>query len=168
MSEDDRNANALSHSALTTATFAIGNALNNEPIKVLGCVMTCLLIVAWATVFSVMIRAVVKKDILWPQKQEDREEGGWRAHPHEKQACDTRSCDPLSQTPTTTSRRRMIDPEDTDAETEQTPGDGPVEPREVEDTDLKESENTNLPVIAENLIDQSVRGRGPKRSDDIV
>lgn len=25
-----------------------------------------------------MIRAVVVKDILWPQKQEDREEGGWK------------------------------------------------------------------------------------------
>ena len=25
-----------------------------------------------------MIRAVILKDVLWPQKQEDREEGGWR------------------------------------------------------------------------------------------
>jgi hypothetical protein len=25
-----------------------------------------------------MIRAVILKDILWPQKQEDRDEGGWK------------------------------------------------------------------------------------------
>lgn len=28
-----------------------------------------------------MIRAVILKDILWPQKQEDRDEGGWKTEP---------------------------------------------------------------------------------------
>lgn len=27
--------------------------------------------------FTMMIRAVVLKQILWPQKQEDKDEGGW-------------------------------------------------------------------------------------------
>ena len=39
--------------------------------------MACLLVVAWAAVFIIMIRAVLAKDVLWPQKQEDRDEGGW-------------------------------------------------------------------------------------------
>lgn len=39
-----------------------------------------------------MIRAVVNKDILWPQKQEDREEGGWKKHASEAKVCDLRRC----------------------------------------------------------------------------
>jgi len=75
------------NTALTSATFAIARALNNRPIRIIGCTMTCLLVCAWAAIFSLMIHAVVKKDILWPQKQEDREEGGWKKHPDEKMVC---------------------------------------------------------------------------------
>ena len=32
----------------------------------------------WFFVVSMMIRAVVLKHVLWPQKQEDRDEGGWK------------------------------------------------------------------------------------------
>lgn len=56
--------------------------------------MAALLICGWLTVFVVMIRAVILKDILWPQKQEDREEGGWKAQRDEIQACDPRDCTP--------------------------------------------------------------------------
>lgn len=83
--------NALSdyRSVLTldvqTATFAVGKALNNTPIKILGCVMTCLLICVWMFVFGMMIRAVACKQILWPQKQEDRDEGGWLRNAQEGQ-----------------------------------------------------------------------------------
>nr|POF04232.1 malic acid transport protein [Quercus suber] len=66
------------NTALTTATFAVGKALNNQPIKIIGCVMSGLLVLAWLIIFSMMIRAVILKDILWPQKQEDRVEGGWK------------------------------------------------------------------------------------------
>jgi tellurite resistance protein TehA-like permease len=67
------------NTALTTATFAIAKALNNNrPIRYIGCGMTILLVVAWCMVFGMMIRAVVIKQILWPQKQEDRTEGGWK------------------------------------------------------------------------------------------
>jgi tellurite resistance protein TehA-like permease len=66
------------NTALCTATFAIAKALDSRAIKILGCVMTCVLILIWLTVFVCMIRAVLIKDILWPQKQEDREEGGWK------------------------------------------------------------------------------------------
>ena len=66
------------NTALVTATFAVAKALNNQPIRIFGCVLTCLLILTWIFVFAMMIRAVRAKQILWPQKQEDRDEGGWR------------------------------------------------------------------------------------------
>ncbi|KAF2153223.1 hypothetical protein K461DRAFT_137329 [Myriangium duriaei CBS 260.36] len=62
---------------LQTGTFAVGLALHSKPIQVLGCVFTILLVLTWISVFVMMIRAVHLKQILWPQKQEDREEGGW-------------------------------------------------------------------------------------------
>ncbi|KAI7202216.1 hypothetical protein KC352_g19125, partial [Hortaea werneckii] len=62
------------------------------PIRILGCVMTILLVIAWMAIFIMMIRAVIVKDILWPQKQEDRAEGGWKIHPEEKSVCDPRRC----------------------------------------------------------------------------
>ncbi|KAF2178862.1 hypothetical protein K469DRAFT_717834 [Zopfia rhizophila CBS 207.26] len=66
------------NTALTTATFAIAKALDgNKPIQYVGCAMTIMLIVTWFFVFGMMIRAVVLRQILWPQKQEDRTEGGW-------------------------------------------------------------------------------------------
>lgn len=65
-----------------TATFAVARALDHcRPIRILGCVLTCLLVAGWFFVFGMMIRAVVLKDILWPQKQEDRDEGGWKTEP---------------------------------------------------------------------------------------
>lgn len=66
------------NTALCTATFAIAKALDSRAINILGCVMTCVLICIWVTVSVCMVRAVVVKDILWPQKQEDRDEGGWK------------------------------------------------------------------------------------------
>ena len=81
------------NTALTSSTFAVGKALQNRPINILGCVMTCLLILAWMAILGMMVHAVVVKDILWPQKQEDREEGGWEKDPEEKTVCDPLDCD---------------------------------------------------------------------------
>lgn len=67
------------NTALTTATFAVAKALNdNKAINVLGCVLTVGLIILWFIVFGMMIRAVWIGQILWPQKQEDRDEGGFQ------------------------------------------------------------------------------------------
>lgn len=82
--------------ALTTATFAIAEALDNKPIAILGCVMTCLVIVVWFAVFILMVRAVIEKDILWPQRQEDRAEGGWQTHSARPSACNGRTGSPIS------------------------------------------------------------------------
>lgn len=66
------------NTALITATFAIGKAFNSKAIQIIGCVMTPILIIVWILVFAMMIRAIVLKQILWPQKGEDKDEGGYK------------------------------------------------------------------------------------------
>jgi Voltage-dependent anion channel len=65
------------NTALTTATFAIAKAFNSPAIAIIGCVMTCLLILTWFFVVFMMFRAVYLHQILWPQKGEDKNEGGF-------------------------------------------------------------------------------------------
>ena len=66
------------NTALTTATFAVSQALGGQRgIEIVGCVMTVVLVLTWFWVFGMMMRAVLLKQILWPQMQEDRNEGGW-------------------------------------------------------------------------------------------
>lgn len=66
------------NTALVTATFAIGKAFDSTEIKVLGCVMTVLLVVVYLFVLIMMVRAIVLGHILWPQQGEDKNEGGFR------------------------------------------------------------------------------------------
>lgn len=65
------------NTALITSTFAIGNAFNSKPIQIIGCAMTPILVGVWIFVVFMMIRAIVLKQILWPQKGEDKDEGGF-------------------------------------------------------------------------------------------
>ena len=74
------------NSALIAATFAIGEAFESDGIKWIGCVMTALLTALWVFVFGAMIRAILKKQVLWPQKQEDRDEGGFKSPPPMKRS----------------------------------------------------------------------------------
>jgi len=66
------------NTALVTSTFAIGKAFECRAIQIVGCVMTPILICVWFFVIGMMIRAIVLKQILWPQKGEDKDEGGFR------------------------------------------------------------------------------------------
>lgn len=66
------------NTALVTSTFAIGKAFNSKAIQIIGCVMTVILIVVWFLVVIMMVRAIKLKQILWPQKGEDRDEGGFK------------------------------------------------------------------------------------------
>jgi tellurite resistance protein TehA-like permease len=66
------------NTALVTATFAIGKAFSNTPIEILGLVMTIFLLMMYIFVCYMMIRAVRVRHILWPQKGEDKDEGGFR------------------------------------------------------------------------------------------
>ncbi|KAL9126831.1 MAG: hypothetical protein Q9217_004182 [Psora testacea] len=67
------------NTALVTSTFAIGEAFESRAIKMLGCIMTPILIAVWFGVVGLMIRAIILKQILWPQKGEDKDEGGFKA-----------------------------------------------------------------------------------------
>lgn len=67
------------NTALITSTFAIGRAFNSRAIQVIGCVMTPILVGVWFFVVIMMIRAIILKQILWPQKGEDKDEGGFLA-----------------------------------------------------------------------------------------
>lgn len=66
------------NTALVTSTFAIAKSFQSKPIQILGCVMTGILIAVWFFVVGMMIRAIILKQILWPQKGEDRDEGGFK------------------------------------------------------------------------------------------
>ena len=63
--------------ALTSATLRIGEAFQSKAIQWIGCVMTVLLIIVWFFVVSMMIRAIILKQIMWPELGEDRREGGF-------------------------------------------------------------------------------------------
>ncbi|KAL2803213.1 C4-dicarboxylate/malic acid transporter [Aspergillus granulosus] len=65
------------NTALITSTFAIGNAFSCKPILIIGCVMVVALLLMYAFVVYMMIRAIVLRHILWPQKGEDKDEGGF-------------------------------------------------------------------------------------------
>ena len=83
--------------ALTTATFAIGKALDSRPIRIFGCALAILVVMIWFSVFTLMIRAVIKKDILWPQRQEDKDEGGWKRDSAQTPVCGVSGCLTTSQ-----------------------------------------------------------------------
>ena len=67
------------NTALITSTFAIGKAFNSRAIQIVGCVMTPTLVAIWLAVVGMMFRAIILKQILWPQKGEDKDEGGFKA-----------------------------------------------------------------------------------------
>ena len=69
------------NTALIAATFAIGEAFDSSAIRWVGCALTLILIPLWFFVFGAMLRAIVQKQVLWPQKQEDRDEGGFKSPP---------------------------------------------------------------------------------------
>lgn len=66
------------NTALVTATFAIGGAFSSRIINIIGCVLTVLLFITYFFVVFMMIRAIKLRHILWPQKGEDRDEGGFK------------------------------------------------------------------------------------------
>lgn len=67
--------------ALITATFGVGKAFDVPAIEWIGCAMTPLLILAWVAVVAMMLRAIYLRQILWPQKGEDKDEGGFKGPP---------------------------------------------------------------------------------------
>ncbi|KAF7509234.1 hypothetical protein GJ744_008294 [Endocarpon pusillum] len=82
------------NTALITATFAVAKAFNSPAINIIGSVMTCLLILAWFFVVFMMFRAIYLKQILWPQKGEDRDEGGFHSEDAESLSISAESPQP--------------------------------------------------------------------------
>ncbi|CAI7570920.1 unnamed protein product [Penicillium pancosmium] len=68
------------NTALITATFAIGKAFDCKAINIVGCAAILPLLLMYFFVCYMMIRAIVCRHILWPQKGEDRDEGGFEIH----------------------------------------------------------------------------------------
>jgi len=58
----------------TICTIKIGEALMSEGVKWVGSVMTVMLVVVWLFVGFAHIRAVYKREILWPGKDEDHDQ----------------------------------------------------------------------------------------------
>ncbi|KAJ5806856.1 hypothetical protein N7474_010448 [Penicillium riverlandense] len=71
------------NTALITATFAIGRAFSCKAINIVGCVMIFPLVLMYFFVSGMMIRAIALHHILWPQKGEDRDKGGFTISEHE-------------------------------------------------------------------------------------
>ncbi|KAJ5373812.1 hypothetical protein N7517_005818 [Penicillium concentricum] len=65
------------NTALITATFAIGKAFSCRPIEIVGCAAILPLLLMYFFVCYMMVRAILTRQILWPQKGEDRDEGGF-------------------------------------------------------------------------------------------
>ncbi len=68
------------NTALITATFAIGQAFSSKAINIVGCVVVFPLLLMYFFVCYKMFRAVYLHQIMWPQKGEDRDEGGFAIH----------------------------------------------------------------------------------------
>lgn len=70
--------------ALSSATLRVGDAFQVRGIQWIGCIMVILTVVMWIFVMSMTIRAIVIKQILWPGKGEDRDEGGFEGFKEKK------------------------------------------------------------------------------------
>ncbi|MCJ1351997.1 MAG: hypothetical protein MMC33_001981 [Icmadophila ericetorum] len=75
------------NTALITSTFAVGKAFQSRGLQVIGCVLTVILILAYIGVCGAMVRALMRKQILWPQKGEDRCEGGFKCGDNSCETC---------------------------------------------------------------------------------
>lgn len=123
--------------------------------------MTCLLVCAWIAIFSMMIHAVIVKDILWPQK-EDREEGNWKIDPDEDKACDLRHCssdgqhtgDGLSTRRAGRSTRSILS--------------HMQRSDEVQPPKFKNEDSEGSPSAADKVVGEAVPETGPRRPEDMV
>ncbi|KAF1977015.1 hypothetical protein BU23DRAFT_578134 [Bimuria novae-zelandiae CBS 107.79] len=62
------------NTGFAVATIAIGNQLDSEGIRWVGSIMTMLLVTMWLFNLAMQVRAIISKNMLWPGKDEDRDE----------------------------------------------------------------------------------------------
>ncbi|KAB5582490.1 voltage-dependent anion channel [Coniochaeta sp. 2T2.1] len=58
------------NTALVTATLALGKAFESHALQVTGCVLAGCLVVVWLLVFGYMLRALWRRELLWPRDEE--------------------------------------------------------------------------------------------------
>jgi hypothetical protein len=63
--------------AYVLATLGVGETLEIRGIQLLGTVLTVVLVLVWMFVGSMMVRGYFRRDFLWNEMDEDREEGGF-------------------------------------------------------------------------------------------
>lgn len=61
------------NTALVTATLAMGKALDSAAIEILGTVLSAGLVLVWIYVFSMMLRALLVRRLLWPGRADGAE-----------------------------------------------------------------------------------------------
>lgn len=57
------------NTALVTATYQIGRTFDCKPVEIVGCVLTGILMVVWVIVFGMMVRCILRKELLWPKEE---------------------------------------------------------------------------------------------------
>ncbi|KAB5586079.1 voltage-dependent anion channel-domain-containing protein [Coniochaeta sp. 2T2.1] len=58
------------NTALVTATLALGKAFESHALQVTGCVLAGCLVVVWLFVFGYMLRALWRRELLWPRDED--------------------------------------------------------------------------------------------------
>ena len=66
------------NAAMCTSTFAVGRVFKSKAIEIVGVVITGILAALWILFAYWLVVAIWKRDILWPQKDEDKCEGGFQ------------------------------------------------------------------------------------------
>lgn len=63
-----RNSFIFPNTALATATIQIGTAFNSNAIRILGTVISVVLVVVWIGVLCMFVRAILLKQLLMPSQ----------------------------------------------------------------------------------------------------
>lgn len=59
------------NTAMVSSTFALAKALDNEALRIVGCVKTGILILVWLGVFIRMLKGLWDRDIMFPKELEN-------------------------------------------------------------------------------------------------
>jgi tellurite resistance protein TehA-like permease len=58
------------NTALVCATAELGKAFANPPLQIFSCALTGILVFVWFLVFACMIRALWRRQLLWPKEKD--------------------------------------------------------------------------------------------------
>ncbi|KAL7944441.1 voltage-dependent anion channel domain-containing protein [Trichoderma barbatum] len=57
------------NTALVTATEIMGNIFESRGLQLFGCAMTIALVIAWVSIFSIMVACIKRRKLLWPKSK---------------------------------------------------------------------------------------------------